>query len=103
MNSITPAQLQDWLQQATDPAAPQALPVVLDVREDGEYKAGHILNSMHIPLGKLNERIGELEKHKDFEILNLYNHTPLSRPNPRAQIVLPPYYGTNPQNDYIFP
>ena len=38
--------------------------VVLDVREDGEYKAGHILNSMHIPLGKLNERIGELEKHK---------------------------------------
>lgn len=38
---------------------------VLDVREDSEYKSGHILNSVHIPLGKLNGRVGELEKHKD--------------------------------------
>lgn len=43
--------------------------VVLDVREDGEYKHGHILNSMHIPLGKLNERIGELEKHKEQPVV----------------------------------
>jgi rhodanese-related sulfurtransferase len=43
--------------------------VVLDVREDGEYKAGHILNSMHIPLGKLNERVGELEKHKEQPVV----------------------------------
>lgn len=43
--------------------------LVLDVREDSEYKLGHILNSTHIPLGKLNERIGELEKHKQQPIV----------------------------------
>lgn len=43
--------------------------LVLDVREDGEYKLGHILNSMHIPLGKLNERSDELEKFKDQPIV----------------------------------
>lgn len=37
---------------------------ILDVREDSEYKDGHVLNAMHIPLGKLNARIGELEKFK---------------------------------------
>ena len=37
---------------------------VLDVREDSEYKSGHVLNAMHIPLGKLNDRLGELEKYK---------------------------------------
>ncbi len=39
--------------------------LVLDVREQGEYDAGHILNSKLIPLGKLKERIGELEKYRE--------------------------------------
>jgi len=43
--------------------------LVLDVREDGEYKLGHILNSRQIPLGKLNERIGELEKYREQPIV----------------------------------
>lgn len=43
--------------------------LVLDVREDGEYKLGHILGSTLIPLGKLNERIGEIEKHKERPIV----------------------------------
>lgn len=43
--------------------------LVLDVREEGEYKLGHILNSMLIPLGKLNERMGELEKYKERPIV----------------------------------
>ena len=43
--------------------------VVLDVRETSEYDAGHVLNSQLIPLGKLKERIGELEKHKDKPIV----------------------------------
>jgi rhodanese-related sulfurtransferase len=43
--------------------------VVLDVREPGEYAAGHVLNSKLIPLGKLKERLGELEKHKDHSIV----------------------------------
>jgi len=43
--------------------------MVLDVREENEYKAGHVLNSKLIPLGKLNARIGELEKYRDRSIV----------------------------------
>jgi len=43
--------------------------IVLDVREDDEYKAGHVLNSTPIPLGKLKQRIGELEKYRDRPIV----------------------------------
>lgn len=43
--------------------------VVLDVREPGEYEAGHLLNAKLIPLGKLKERVGELEKYKDQPIV----------------------------------
>ena len=40
--------------------------LVLDVREDDEYRAGHVLGAKLIPLGKLKERIGELEKFRDL-------------------------------------
>jgi rhodanese-related sulfurtransferase len=43
--------------------------MVLDVREEDEYKAGHVLNSTLIPLGKLKQRIGELEKYRDRPIV----------------------------------
>lgn len=39
--------------------------VVLDVREPAEFAGGHVLNAKLIPLGKLKERMGELEKHRD--------------------------------------
>ncbi len=38
--------------------------VVLDVRTDEEFKQGHIINSLHIPVGLLAGRINELERHK---------------------------------------
>jgi rhodanese-related sulfurtransferase len=43
--------------------------LVLDVREDSEYKSGHILNAKWIPLGKLAERAGELEKYREQPIV----------------------------------
>ncbi|MEK7810486.1 MAG: rhodanese-like domain-containing protein [Pseudomonadota bacterium] len=43
--------------------------LVLDVREQGEYDAGHIINSRLIPVGKLKERIGELEKYRERPIV----------------------------------
>jgi rhodanese-related sulfurtransferase len=43
--------------------------LVLDVREQGEYDSGHILNSKLIPLGKLRDRLGELEKYRDRPIV----------------------------------
>ncbi|MDX8385665.1 MAG: rhodanese-like domain-containing protein [Gallionella sp.] len=38
---------------------------VLDIREESEFKRGHLLNAKWIPIGKLKARIGELEKYKD--------------------------------------
>jgi len=43
--------------------------LVLDVREESEYKSGHILNAKWIPLGKLAERAGELEKYREQSIV----------------------------------
>ena len=43
--------------------------IVLDVREPNEYDSGHVLNSKLVPLGKLKERMGELEKFKEQPIV----------------------------------
>jgi rhodanese-related sulfurtransferase len=43
--------------------------LVLDVREDKEYAAGHIPKAKHIPLGQLGKRIQELDKFKGKPIL----------------------------------
>ncbi|MBS0354405.1 MAG: rhodanese-like domain-containing protein [Proteobacteria bacterium] len=43
--------------------------IVIDVREAGEYTAGHLLNARHIPLGDLPNRLAELEKFKDKPVI----------------------------------
>lgn len=43
--------------------------VVLDVREADEFGGGHLLNAKHIPLGKLRERVGELERQREKPLL----------------------------------
>ena len=43
--------------------------LVLDVREDAEYAAGHITDARHIPLTQLETRVGELSKFKDKPVL----------------------------------
>jgi rhodanese-related sulfurtransferase len=43
--------------------------IVIDVREEKEFVEGHIINSIHIPLAKLNNRISELEKFRDKPIV----------------------------------
>ncbi len=43
--------------------------IVLDVREEGEFKQGHILNALHIPLSQLSDKIGTLEKYRDRPII----------------------------------
>lgn len=42
---------------------------VLDVREPDEFKAGHVLGARLIPLGKLKERIGELERFREKPVV----------------------------------
>ncbi|MFA5626343.1 MAG: rhodanese-like domain-containing protein [Thiohalomonadaceae bacterium] len=43
--------------------------LLLDVREDSEYSSGHILDSIHIPLGKLRSRFHELAAYKDRAVV----------------------------------
>ncbi len=43
--------------------------IVLDVRENNEYAAGHIINAIHIPLSTLNNRLNEIDKHKNKKII----------------------------------
>lgn len=43
--------------------------LVLDIRDAPDYKEGHIVDALHIPLGKLKERLGELEKYKDRPVV----------------------------------
>ncbi|MEO5573894.1 MAG: rhodanese-like domain-containing protein [Gammaproteobacteria bacterium] len=38
--------------------------VVLDVREDQDFSAGHIVNAVHVPLSNLEARLKSLEKFK---------------------------------------
>jgi rhodanese-related sulfurtransferase len=43
--------------------------VILDVREDSEYKQGHIANAVHIPLGQLAKRLTELDKYRERPLI----------------------------------
>ena len=46
--------------------------LVLDVRDDSEYAAGHLPNSKHIPSEKIEERWIELQKFKEKPIVVIY-------------------------------
>ena len=45
--------------------------LIVDVRENGEWSAGHIANARHIPLGQLDKRMAELEKFKARDLIVL--------------------------------
>jgi len=43
--------------------------LVIDVRDTGEYEAGHIAGARHVPEKQLAERLKELEKFKNRALL----------------------------------
>ena len=43
--------------------------IVLDVRETGDFDAGHIAHARHVPEAQLTERMRELEKFKARPII----------------------------------
>jgi rhodanese-related sulfurtransferase len=43
--------------------------IVLDTRDEGEYRQGHILNAVHIPLADLERRSTELERFKGRPVI----------------------------------
>ena len=42
---------------------------IVDIRDAGDYKEGHIPQARHIPFAALQERLGELAKVKDQPII----------------------------------
>lgn len=42
---------------------------IVDVREADEFVGGHLPEAQHLPLSKLTERIGELDKFKDKPLI----------------------------------
>ncbi len=56
-------------QQAVQLMSHESGSLLLDVREDSEYQSGHIKDSIHIPMGKLAARVGELDKYKKKNII----------------------------------
>lgn len=63
IDSISPAELKEKLDQA-----PERL-VLLDVREPAEYDICHIDNSLHIPMGEIIHRVGELDESREIVVL----------------------------------
>lgn len=45
--------------------------VLVDIRSEAEFRQGHILNSMHIPLNDLPKHLKKLQAYKDRPIIAL--------------------------------
>jgi rhodanese-related sulfurtransferase len=52
-----------------DPDRISADAVFLDVREPDEWQAGHIQGAVHIPLGELPARVGELSPDDQIVVI----------------------------------
>lgn len=44
-------------------------PIIVDVREVGEYKKGHIADAIHIPMGSLESQIKKIELYKQDDVI----------------------------------
>ena len=42
---------------------------VLDIREDREYKTGHVPGAIHIPVTLVPDRIGKLKRGKPYAVI----------------------------------
>lgn len=43
--------------------------LVVDVRDEKEYKAGHVLNARNLPVSSLDKRLVEIDKYKDKDVV----------------------------------
>lgn len=51
---------------AANAAATAGMAILLDVREDEEWRFGHAPDALHIPMGSLVARVGELDESKQI-------------------------------------
>jgi rhodanese-related sulfurtransferase len=47
---------------------------LLDVREPGEWLAGHAPGALHIPLGQLGARVGEISRDRELYVICRSGH-----------------------------
>jgi rhodanese-related sulfurtransferase len=64
MKNIAPAELARWLADAG-----RAKPVLLDVREPWEFQTCSIAGSLHVPMGEIPSRAGELDPGGDVVVI----------------------------------
>jgi molybdopterin/thiamine biosynthesis adenylyltransferase/rhodanese-related sulfurtransferase len=57
LEELDPSQVQETLQQAHSNGSADAAPVILDVREQEEFEAGHLPGAVHVPRGHLETRV----------------------------------------------
>jgi rhodanese-related sulfurtransferase len=43
--------------------------IVIDVRTEGDFKQGHIINAQNIPMTRLKEQLNRLEPYKDTPVI----------------------------------
>ena len=43
--------------------------LLLDIRDNGDFREGHIVDSMNIAASKIGERLPELEKHRERPVV----------------------------------
>ncbi|MBU0661273.1 rhodanese-like domain-containing protein [Patescibacteria group bacterium] len=65
--SRTPVISCQELQEAMN--SKQEAPVIVDVRETGEWNAGHIDGSINIPLANIQERISKVVPNKGMPVV----------------------------------
>ncbi len=51
---------------------------VLDVREDWEFRQGHVPGAIHVPLGQLGQRAGSLPRDKRMLVICQSGHRSLA-------------------------
>lgn len=64
--NVSPAQLTALINQHDA--------VVIDLRETAEFRQGHIVESISVPMPKLAERIAGLEPHRDKPVVLVCKH-----------------------------
>mgnify|MGYP003552019983 FL=1 len=59
--SVSPAQLTQLVNQHEG--------IVVDLRDAADYRQGHIVDSLNLPLAKLAERVAELVRYRDKPVV----------------------------------
>lgn len=44
-------------------------PIIVDVREAGEFKKGHIADAIHIPVGSIESQVKKIELYKQDDVI----------------------------------